>query len=134
MLVTNWHAFAPESEHKEGEQHLRCGQQGAGDARVFARRVLGDLADRMPILVLNDEGHHCWRPAPDLNSRRLSGDEKADFEAEVQEATVWLEGLDRLNNALGDGRPASRCASIYRQHLSTFRGAAIPKAVHSPGW
>ena len=29
----------------------------------FARRVLEDLYDRLPIMVMNDEGHHCWRPA-----------------------------------------------------------------------
>ena len=31
VLITNWHVFAPESEHKEGDQYLRRGQQGAGD-------------------------------------------------------------------------------------------------------
>jgi hypothetical protein len=25
--------------------------------------VLEDLYDRLPIMVMNDEGHHCWRPA-----------------------------------------------------------------------
>jgi type III restriction enzyme len=105
VLITNWHAFAPESEHKEGERTYAVVNKGPETPAVFARRVLGDLTDRMPIMVLNDEGHHCWRPAPDANVKSLSGDEKADFEAEVQEATVWIDGLDRLNNALGNGTP-----------------------------
>lgn len=105
VLITNWHAFAPESEHKEGDRTYAVVNKGPETPAVFARRVLGDLTDRMPIMVLNDEGHHCWRPAPDANVKSLAGDEKADFEAEVQEATVWIDGLDRLNNALGIGTP-----------------------------
>ena len=32
VLVTNWHRFAPESEHVRERQELRGGEQGAGDA------------------------------------------------------------------------------------------------------
>ena len=27
-------------------------------------RIIRETPDRLPILVINDEGHHCWRPAP----------------------------------------------------------------------
>ena len=98
VLVTNWHAFAPESEHKEGGKTYAVVNKGPETPETFARRVLGDLADRMPVMVLNDEGHHCWRPKADGNGTDLTGEEKKEFEAEVQEATVWVDGLDRLNN------------------------------------
>jgi len=25
-------------------------------------RIIRETPDRLPILVINDEGHHCWRP------------------------------------------------------------------------
>jgi hypothetical protein len=62
VLVTNWHAFAPESPHVENGKSYAVVDKGPETPETFARRVLGDLADRLPILVLNGEGHHCWRP------------------------------------------------------------------------
>ncbi|MEX2138347.1 MAG: hypothetical protein WD894_03750 [Pirellulales bacterium] len=112
VLVTNWHAFAPESEHKEGDRNYAVVNKGPETPDTLARRVLGDLYDRLPIMVLNDEGHHCWRPAPfeltdeengkAANGEPLSAEERKELQAEAEEATVWIEGLDRLNNALRD--------------------------------
>ena len=62
----------------------------------FARRVLEELYDRLPIMVMNDEGHHCWRPAP--TNEELTGEEKKVLDDEALQARVWLEGLDRINN------------------------------------
>jgi type III restriction enzyme len=103
VLVTNWHAFAPESEHSEGGASYAVVNKGAETGEAFARRVLGDLYDRMPLMVLNDEGHHCWRPAPLVE--KLLREEAAEVRDEVEEATVWVEGLDRINNAGADGKP-----------------------------
>jgi type III restriction enzyme len=103
VLVTNWHGFAPESEHAESGASHTVVSKGAETGEAFARRVLGDLYDRMPIMVLNDEGHHCWRPAP--LEEKLERDEAAEVKAEVEEATVWIDGLDRINNAGHDGKP-----------------------------
>ncbi len=100
VLVENWHGFAEESEHKEGDATYAVVNKGPETPDTFTRRVLKDLYDRMPIMVLNDEGHHCWRPAPLTESINLTGEEKKELEEEAQEATVWVEGLDRLNNAL----------------------------------
>ena len=114
VLVTNWHAFAPESEHKEGEKTYAVVNKGQETPETFARRILGDLAERMPIMVLNDEGHHCWRPKSDGNGTGLAGEEKKEFEARVREATVWIEGLDRLNNLtlLSSGRGIEYCVDL----------------------
>ncbi len=120
VLVTNWHAFAEESEHKEGDKTYAVVNKGPETPETIARRVLGDLYDRLPILVLNDEGHHCWRPAPPKGGAQEeqpkkgkgrkkkeapTAEEKAALEEEKAEARVWLEGLDRVNNCLGGGRP-----------------------------
>jgi len=104
VLIENWHRFIPESEHKEGEQSYAVVDKGPETPETLARRVLGDeMFNRMPIMVLNDEGHHCWRPAPE-DEAEVSGEEKKQLDEEKQEATVWVTGLDHLNNAFGDGR------------------------------
>ncbi len=95
VLITNWHQFAPESEHSEGGQTYTVVNKGAETADVFAKRVLGELHDRAPIMVLNDEGHHAYRPAP--TEEKLSAEEKR----ERKDATVWVEGLDKINVGCG---------------------------------
>jgi type III restriction enzyme len=92
VLVTNWHRFAPESEHVEGGKSYAVVNKGPETPDTFARRVLEDLYDRLPIMVMNDEGHHCWRPA--ATEEDLATVDKE----EVEEARVWLDGLDRINN------------------------------------
>ena len=111
VLITNWHGFQPESEHKEGDRAWAVLDKGPETPEIFARRILGDLADRMPILVLNDEGHHCWRPAPDPGAN-AGGEEGEALKQEIQEATVWVEGLDRLNNATLGQRGVSLCVDL----------------------
>jgi type III restriction enzyme len=112
ILILNWHQFLPESEHREGEQSYAVVNKGPETAQVFAQRVLRDLYEDLPILVLNDEGHHCWRPAPEPEG--LTGEERKDLESEKEEATVWIEGLDRINNAGRDGqsRGISVCVDL----------------------
>ena len=95
VLVTNWHQFAPESEHSEGGQSYAVVNKGEETPDAFAKRVLGKLHERAPIMVLNDEGHHAYRPAP--ADEQLSADAKKEREA----ATVWIEGLDTINQACG---------------------------------
>jgi len=59
VLITNWHAFAPKSEHSEGGKSYAVVNKGEETADAFTKDRLGELAQRLPILVLNDEGHHC---------------------------------------------------------------------------
>lgn len=99
VLIENWHQFAPESEHVEGGKSYTVVNKGAETADAFARRVLGDLYDRMPLMVLNDEAHHCYRPAP--LEEKLSREEAQEAAADREEATVWVDGLDRINNCAG---------------------------------
>lgn len=99
VLVENWHRFNEESEHKEGDRTYAVVNKGAETPESLARRVLGDLYDHMPIMVLNDEGHHCWRPAEAPGLEGLIAEEKKKLEEEFTEATVWVDGLERTNNA-----------------------------------
>lgn len=112
VLVTNWHALALKSEHTEGDSTYRVVDKGEESNDAFALDRLGELAERMPILVLNDEGHHCWRPKPksaeELQVEKgLTREEKKEQETEEEEARVWLAGLDRINSSglAGKGKP-----------------------------
>ena len=68
---------------------------------AFLRRVLGNRKGRSSaILVMNDEAHHAYRRGKlDADDTYAIDDETADVDA--REATVWVEGLDRINKALG---------------------------------
>jgi type III restriction enzyme len=99
VLVTNWHILAPESEHAEGGRSYTVVRKGEETDEAFARNRLGDLFDRGPIMVLNDEGHHAYRPAP--VSEKDAKTAGAEERKEREEATVWVQGLDRINEACG---------------------------------
>jgi type III restriction enzyme len=96
VLVTNWHWLAPESETQNvgGVTIIRRGPESP---EAFAKNRLDDLWDNEPLLVMNDEGHHAYRPAPVSESVKLTAEEKAERE----EATVWVTGLDKINAACG---------------------------------
>ena len=96
VLVTNWHRLGPEPEEvKVGKATVS--RFGPETPEAFARNRLGDLWDDEPLMVLNDEGHHAYRPAPVDKKVKLSADAKADR----NEATVWIDGLDTINAACG---------------------------------
>ena len=95
VLVTNWHRLSPAPDEVT-VGGVAVGRLGEETPEAFARNRLGDLWDGEPLLALNDEGHHAYRPAPAGDSA-LSAEERADREA----ATVWVDGLDRIHAACG---------------------------------
>ncbi|MEI2761980.1 MAG: hypothetical protein V9E95_07025 [Methanothrix soehngenii] len=55
---------------------------------------MGELATAKNLLVINDEAHHAWRvPA----ESKFKGLKKED----IEEATKWVGGLDRIHKARG---------------------------------
>ncbi len=97
VLISNWHKFAPESPHAESGKTWLVVDKGEESPDAFARRVLGELYERAPIMVLNDEAHHAYRPKPVEETSALTAEEQVERE----EATVWVSGLDRLNASGG---------------------------------
>jgi type III restriction enzyme len=67
-------------------------------------RVLGrDIGGKQNLLVINDEAHHAYRirrDEPDESESDLFGEE-GESEEFYKEATVWVEGLDRINKHRG---------------------------------
>ncbi|AWO87811.2 MULTISPECIES: DEAD/DEAH box helicase [Bradyrhizobium] len=122
VLVTNWHWFNPESEViKVGG--VQVGKLGAETPEAFAKNRLGDLWDTEPLMVLNDEGHHAYRPAPVDENIKLTAEEKADRE----EATVWVSGLDKINSACGINICVDLSATPFYIHGSGYpEGSPFP--------
>ncbi len=122
VLVTNWHWLSPEAEVQNvgGAPIVRLGEESP---EAFARNRLGDLWDEEPVMVLNDEGHHAYRPAPVPEGVRLTVEEKADRE----EATVWVSGLDKINAACGIGLCVDMSATPFYIHGSGYpEGSPFP--------
>lgn len=71
---------------------------------ALVNRVLGrEVGGKQNILVFNDEAHHAYRirrQEPEENEADLLGD-KEDLEEFFKEATVWVDGLDRIHKLRG---------------------------------
>ena len=127
VLVTNWHWFnpAPEVVTAGGMVVSRLGEE---TDEAFARKRLGDLFEDEPLMVLNDEGHHAWRP------RDGNGKLSAEEATERQTATVWIDGLDRLNAACGIGICVDLSATPFYLHGSGYpEGSPFPWIVSDFG-
>ena len=84
------------------------------DAAVV-KRVLGrDFGNKQNLLVLNDEAHHAYRirQGETTQENLLLGDEEQDAEY-LREATVWVDGLDRVNKLRGINFCADFSATPY---------------------
>ena len=93
--ITNWHLFQP----KDDSRSRSVVQRGTESDTAFCRRVLPELSTKQNILVINDEAHHAYRPAP--LPEELREQLSAEEIAEREEATVWVSGLDRINAVRG---------------------------------
>lgn len=89
VQVMNWHQLAPMEDPKRSVVN-----RGPESDRAFCRRVLTDLSPNGRVLVLNDEAHHAYRFPPGLKLKRSD-------EQEVRDATVWIDGLERINRHRG---------------------------------
>lgn len=87
VLVRNWHALSP-IDPAAGPKVVKKGPEGD---EAFTRRVLADLAGAKNIVVINDEAHHAWRVPPKVSAKDVGGKEV------VEEATVWVGGLDKIH-------------------------------------
>ena len=73
------------------------------DTALINRIVGREVGGKQNILVFNDEAHHAYRirrPEPDEEEEDLFGEEE-EAEEFFKEATVWIEGLDRIHKLRG---------------------------------
>jgi type III restriction enzyme len=93
ILIHNWHILNWETE-EQLKKKRSVDKRGAKSDEAYTREVLGDMAAAKNIVVINDEAHHAWRvPA----ESKIKGVKKE----EIEEATKWIGGLDRIHRARG---------------------------------
>jgi type III restriction enzyme len=95
-----------ESLEKDGtlkNAYVRRERYVESDTALVNRILDREARGKQNILVLNDEAHHAYRirreePDPDEQDLLAEVPELEDF---YKEATVWIEGLDRINKLRG---------------------------------
>lgn len=93
VLIHNWHKLDWETEEQIAKKK-GVDKRGAKSNEAYVREVLGELANANNIVVINDEAHHAWR-VPDES--KVKGVKKED----IEEATKWVGGLDRIHKTRG---------------------------------
>ena len=93
VLIHNWHVLNWETEEQLAKKRS-VDKRGAKSNEAYVREVLGEMMSTHNIVVINDEAHHAWRiPA----ESKVKGLKKED----IEEATKWIGGLDRIHQTRG---------------------------------
>jgi len=100
LVIENWHSLMPLKE-----QVRSVVKKGKESDEAFTRRVLGKLASYKDILVINDEAHHAYRQKAEV---KVSKKEAEEMGIDLEEATRWIEGLDRIHKT----RRIRRCFDV----------------------
>ena len=85
------------------------------DAKLIERLLGREVGGKRNILVMNDEAHHAYRirrAEPDEGEEDLFG-EARDSEEFYREATVWIDGLDRIHKHRGINQCIDLSATPY---------------------
>ena len=90
VIVLNWQALYWENA-EEIARRKSVDKRGPKSDNVYSREIVGDMRN---ILVINDEAHHAYRVKTDGKAKRSKEEKDAE-----REATIWIEGLDRIDRA-----------------------------------
>jgi len=93
VLVRNWHKLDWETEEQIRKKRS-VDKRGPKSDEAYVREVLGEMASAQNVVVINDEAHHAWRVPPKVRIPGVSREE-------LEEATKWVGGLDRIHRARG---------------------------------
>lgn len=96
LLIENWHTLLP---LKQTDRSVV--KKGAESDKAFVKRVLGKMAVYKDIVIINDEAHHAYRLNPDDKRDRQTKKRAEELGLDIEEATRWIEGIDRIHKELG---------------------------------
>ncbi|KAA0592930.1 type III restriction enzyme [Azospirillum lipoferum] len=127
VMIANWHRLAKKEANTvngDSAKVVKTGEpveviKNAGKVNESAeikfyesdqawlkriRRELGNGKGRSPHwLIFNDEAHHAYRRGDATTEENLEED-KDLANKNAREATIWIEGLDRINKLAGGSR------------------------------
>jgi type III restriction enzyme len=134
IIITNYHAFLPR-EHTDGSALTKKILARDRDSPFtetpdqMVRRVCREFGNKKNIIVINDEGHHCYRRRPDpaTDEPRLTGEECIEAKKRDEEARVWIGGLEAVQAKLG-------IRAVYDLSATPFflRGSGYPEGTFFP--
>ncbi len=120
IVITNYHAFKLRERLKlsKGGRSLL---QGRGEALTtletegqMLQRVMPELMGVKNILVLNDEGHHCYREKPgEKQEGALKREDKKEAQKNAEAARLWISGLETVGRKLGINRVMDLSATPF---------------------
>ena len=93
VLVRNWHALNWETAERIAKKRS-VDKRGVKSDEAYVREVLGEMESARNLLVINDEAHHAWRVPVESKVKGLTKDQ-------IDEATKWVGGLDRIHRTRG---------------------------------
>ena len=122
---SRWFAKRPTTRGDVRKALVRSTRYVESDA-ALVDRVLKEAGGRQNILVINDEAHHAYRIPPkaeELDDDAADEDEEDAEEAEAsrKEATIWVDGLDKIAKQRGINLCIDMSATPY--YLGRMGGA-----------
>ncbi|MEN3792173.1 DEAD/DEAH box helicase family protein [Fulvimarina sp. MAC3] len=112
IVLTNYHAFQLRKTsplNQVGQAAMRGWREEAIEIEeseeAMLERACGDLLRLgRPVVVLNDEAHHCYREKPEdetVEETKVSADEREEVKQNKEAARLWISGLEALNRKIG---------------------------------
>ena len=133
IVITNYHAFQLR-ERLSLAKGTRSALRGHGDEIVtvetegqMLQRVMAELMGLGPIVVINDEAHHCYRERPAEEQVKLTKEEQADARENEEAARLWITGIEAVKSHLG-------VAAVYDLSATPFflAGSGWPEGTLFP--
>jgi type III restriction enzyme len=100
LIITNRHSF--ELRTLQGNKKSpfdgkkgRDKKEATEDFNRLIKRELGKFKQGARILIINDEGHHCYLPKSN-GKRKTHGEDDSD--EENKRAAVWVSGIAEISN------------------------------------
>ncbi len=134
VLITNFHSFLRREKIEAASLTKKVLAGGEDDDRFretpaeMVRRVCRVFGNAKNIVVLNDEAHHCYVPAPkDEGEGVLDPDERPLARKDQEDARVWLSGLQAVRDKLG-------VRAVYDLSATPFflKGSGYPEGTLFP--
>ena len=119
IAIVNYHVFK-RKEKLEVSKTGRALLRGRGpeleseetDGQLL-ERACGSILHVGPVVVINDEAHHCYRERQKTVAD-LKGDEKDEAEKNNAAARLWISGIETLKRHLG------KLAAVYDLSATPF--------------
>ncbi len=97
IIIQNWQALEFDSP-EDIAKRKSVDKRGVLSDNAYTRKLLG--RNMQNLLVINDEAHHAWRVKPeDKATKGLTKEQKKEQQEDQKEATIWIQGLDKIHNA-----------------------------------